>query len=221
MVNDGSAVTQSSGKLSPSKLSPSKQSHSVSHGRQASTTAPDRMIRTTEGRITAWSPGMQRRCGFTSEEAQGRISHQLLRTAFPQALQAIEATLEQQNSWSGGLIHHRADGTAVMTRNHWYVYHDADRQSRFVAEVHSNIAQDGSAVRDEFADVIAALAQELTEPLLAISDYVNGAQRSLQAGWPDLNSVREAIERASTQIARGADGMRLLRELADTMRHAG
>jgi hypothetical protein len=65
------------------------------------------------------------------------------------------------------------------------------------------------------------LAQELTEPLLAISDYVNGAQRSLQAGWPDLNSVREAIERASTQIARGADGMRLLRELADTMRHAG
>jgi hypothetical protein len=221
MVNDGSAVTQSSGKLSPSKLSPSKQSHSVSHGRQASTTAPDRMIRTTEGRITAWSPGMQRRCGFTSEEAQGRISHQLLRTAFPQALQAIEATLEQQNSWSGGLIHHRADGTAVMTRNHWYVYHDADRQSRFVAEVHSNIAQDGSAARDEFADVIAALAQELTEPLLAISDYVNGAQRSLQAGWPDLNSVREAIERASTQIARGADGMRLLRELADTMRHAG
>ena len=221
MVNDGSAVTQSSGKLSPSKLSPSKQSHSVSHGRQASTTAPDRMIRTTEGRITAWSPGMQRRCGFTSEEAQGRISHQLLRTAFPQALQAIEATLEQQNSWSGGLIHHRADGTAVMTRNHWHVYHDADRQSRFVAEVHSNIAQDGSAVRDEFADVIAALAQELTEPLLAISDYVNGAQRSLQAGWPDLNSVREAIERASTQIARGADGMRLLRELADTMRHAG
>ncbi len=47
---------------------------------------------------------------------------------------------------------------------------------------------------------------------MAISDYVNGAQRSLQAGWPDLNSVREAIERVSTQIARGADGMRLLRE---------
>jgi PAS domain S-box-containing protein len=179
------------------------------------------MIRTTEGRITAWSPGMQRRYGFTSEEAQGRISHQLLRTAFPQALQAIEATLEQQNSWSGGLIHHRADGTAIMAKNHWYVYHDADCQSRFVAEVHSNIAQDDSAVRDELADVLAALAHELTEPLLAISNYVDGAQRSLQAGWPDLNSVREAIERASTQIARGADGMRLLRELADTMRHAG
>jgi len=211
MVNDGSAVTQSSG----------KHSDGVSHGRQASTAAPDRMIRTTEGRITAWSPGMQRRYGFTSEEAQGRISHQLLRTAFPQALQAIEATLEQQNSWSGGLIHRRADGTAVMARNHWYVYHDADCQSRFVAEVHSNIAQDGNAVRDELADVLAALAHELTEPLVAISDYVDGAQRSLRAGWPDLNSVREAIERASTQIARGAEGMRLLRELADTMRNAG
>ncbi len=215
MVNDGSAATQS-----PSKHSPSKNGHGVSHGRQASTAAPDRMIRTPEGRITAWSPGMQRRYGFTSEEAQGRISHQLLRTAFPQALQAIEATLEQQNSWSGGLIHRRADGTAVMAINHWYVYHDADCQSRFVAEVHSNIAQDGGAVRHELADVLAALALELTEPLLAISNCVDGAQRSLRAGRPDLNSVREAIERASTQIARGADGMRLLRELANTMRNA-
>jgi signal transduction histidine kinase len=178
------------------------------------------MIRTTEGRITAWSPGMQRRYGFTSEEAQGRISHQLLRTAFPLALQAIEATLEQHNSWSGGLIHRRADGTAVMAINHWYVYHDADCQARFVAEVHSNIAQDGSAMRGELADVLAALAHELSEPLLAISLYVDGAQRSLRAGWPDLNSVREAIERVSTQIARGADGMRLLRELANTMRQA-
>jgi len=87
--------------------------------------------------------------------------------------------------------------------------------------MHSNIARDGSTVRGELADVLAALAHELTEPLLAISNCVEGAQPSLQAGWTDLNSVREAIERAATQIARGADGMRLLRELAETMRHAG
>jgi signal transduction histidine kinase len=108
-----------------------------------------------------------------------------------------------------------------MAINHWYVYHDADSQSRFVAEVHSNMSQDGSAVRNELAEVLAALAHELTEPLLAIGNHVDRAQRSLQAGWPDMNSVRAAIERAATQIARGADAMRLLRELAETMRHAG
>jgi PAS domain S-box-containing protein len=216
MVNDGSAATQSSGKHSPSH-----HSHGVSHGRQASTAAPDRMIRTTEGRITAWSPGMQRRYGFTSEEAQGRISHQLLRTAFPQALQAIEATLERQNSWSGGLIHRRADGTAVMAINHWYVYHDVDCQSRLVTEVHSDIADYGGAVRDELADVLAALAHELSEPLLAIGNDLDGAQRSLQVGWPDLNSVREATARASSQIARGAESVHLLRELSNGMREAG
>jgi PAS domain-containing protein len=110
MVNDGTAVTQSSGKHGHVV---NQDRHAVSHVREASTAAPDRKIRTTEGRITAWPPGMQRRYGFTSEKAQGRISHQLLRTAFLRALQAIEATLEQQNSWSGGLIHRRADGTAV------------------------------------------------------------------------------------------------------------
>jgi two-component system, LuxR family, sensor kinase FixL len=179
------------------------------------------LIRTMEGHITSWSPDMQRRYGFTSEEAQGRTSHDLLRTIFPQALEAIEAILVQRNAWRGGLIHRRADGTAIMAINHWYVYHDVDRQARLVTEVHSDITEDGGAVRDELADLLAALAHELSEPLLAIGNDVDGAQRSLEVGWPDLKSVREAIARAATQIARGAEGVHLLRELSNGMRKAG
>lgn len=217
MANDGGVVARQP----VSSYGPSGQNHAVSRGRHAPTAASDRLIRTMEGRITAWPPGMQRRYGFTSAEAHGRTSHQLLRTVFPQALTEIEATLVKRNTWSGGLIHRRADGTAVMALNHWYVYHDVDLQTCLVAEVHASIPQDRSAVRHELADVLAALAQELSEPLLAISNYVDGAQRDLEVGWPNLNSVREAIARASMQIARGTEGVHLLRELSNGLRETG
>ena len=68
--------------------------------------------------------------------------------------------------------------------------------------------------------MLAALAHELSEPLTAISNYVDGAQRILQRGWPDLENVRKAVAQTSAQIARGAEGVQLLRDLANVMRNA-
>ena len=70
----------------------------------------------------------------------------------------------------------------------------------------------------KLADALAVLAHELSEPLTAISNYVDGAQRILQQGWPDLENVRKAMAQVSSQIARGAEGVRLLRDLATAMR---
>jgi hypothetical protein len=192
----------------------------VTHGEARPGAPPGRLIRTMEGHITSWSVDMQRRYGFSSEEAEGRTSHQLLRTIFPQELPAIEITLRQQNNWSGGLIHRHADGRAVMAANHWYVFRDVDRQACLVTEVHSDIASEGSGVFHRVADVLAALARELSEPLTAINNYVAGVQLILQQGWPDRQSVREAMEQASGQLVRGTEGVNLLRHLASDMREA-
>ena len=121
----------------------SSRSDGISHGKGTLTTSPDTLIRTMDGHITSWPPDMERRYGFTSSEALGCTSHQLLRTTFPQALPEIEATLACQKTWSGVLIHRHADGRAVMTVNHWYVHQDIGKQTALVTEVHSNIAQEG------------------------------------------------------------------------------
>jgi hypothetical protein len=165
---------------------------------------------------------MQRRYGFTSEQAEGHTSHQLLRSIFPRALPAIETALRERNSWTGGVIHRHADGRAVMAANHWYVYRDIDRQVCLVTEVHSDIAPECSGEFHQraelFADVLAALARELSEPLTAINNYVAGVQCILQQGWPDRTSVRDAMTQASRQIVRGAEGVNLLRHLANDIR---
>ena len=88
---------------------------------------------------------MRKRYGFTSSEALGRVSHELLGTGFPQTLKTIQAVLVDRGSWSGCLIHHRADGVAVMTVNHWHVHRDLNGQAAVITEVHSDIVPPGTA----------------------------------------------------------------------------
>jgi len=48
------------------------------------------LVRDVADRITFWNQGASRLYGFTREEAEGRVSHDLLGTEFPQPLQEIE-----------------------------------------------------------------------------------------------------------------------------------
>lgn len=180
--------------------------------------APDTLIRTINGHITAWSPGMQQRYGFTSLEACGCISHHLLRTIFPQTLEAIGAALLDRRAWSGGLMHRHADGSVVLAINHWYVHHGAGDHAEFITEVHSNIADAGDARHRRAADLLVVLALELSERLAAIGQFVDQSRQTLQLGWPNIASLRETMAEASAQIARGEQGVTLLRELANDMR---
>jgi hypothetical protein len=164
---------------------------------------------------------MERRYGFTSEQACGHTSHTLLRTVFPQTLEEIEAALRYHNTWRGGVIHRHADGRAVVTVSHWQMHRGFDNTSALITEMHSNIAADCGGACGDFADVLVALTRELDANLAAISTCVGGVQRTLQAGWPDLNSVRAAMIQASGQIDRGIDGVSCLRHLAASMGESG
>jgi PAS domain S-box-containing protein len=178
---------------------------------------PDTMIRTMEGRIIAWSQGIERRYGFTRADALGKISHELLKTEFPRALQKIEATLVSEMTWSGVLIHHRADGSAVPVATQWYVKHDGNDKAR-VTEVHSDLTSDREELCGRLGEVIELLAHELSEPLTSIRNYIDGVQRILRTGWPDLGRARDVLSAASIQIDRGAEDVRFMRKLAVAIR---
>ena len=59
-----------------------------------------------------------------ADEALGRISHELLRTAFHVPLADIAATLQRDGNWQGELTHDRRDGTVLHVASHWAVDHD-------------------------------------------------------------------------------------------------
>jgi hypothetical protein len=197
------------------------QGNGISHMPGMPSASPLTLSRTMEGYITAWSPDMEQRYGFTDSEAIGHTSRQLLRTVFLQALPTIEATLANQNSWSGILIHHRADGGSVMAVNHWHMHRDRDNQPCLVTEMHCDISTECKAVCRQLGDALAVLAHDMSEPLTALSNYVDGTQRILQQGWPDLGNLRKAMVQEGCQIARSAAAVRRLRALAAAIRDAG
>ena len=188
------------------------------HGEDSPAAAPDTLIRTLDGLITAWSPGMEQRYGHSAADAPGQTSHALLRTAYPRPLQEIETILASRRHWSGGLVHRHANGRLVVAVSDWTLSSDGDRRSWLVTEVHSDVARAGSGMGRHCADILEVLAHELSEPMTAMRAYVDGARRILQSGWPDLANARVAMTRASDQIARGVEPLRLLRELAAAMR---
>ena len=161
---------------------------------------------------------MQRRYGYTSEQAHGHISRQLLGTRFPRKLADIEAILQQHNTWRGGTLHRHADGGPVSAVNHWHLHRDDEGHPPLVTEVHSDITREGGAT-------VPGRCRPARGTDAGVKGDVGGNQRlcrgcaaSLQAGWPDLNSVREAMMRAATQLGFGKEGIGLLGDLADLMR---
>ncbi|WP_140885015.1 PAS domain-containing protein [Muricoccus nepalensis] len=92
------------------------------------------MARDLDGTIRYWSGGCERLYGWTAAEAVGRSSHELLGTAFPVPLAAIEAALESDGAWSGDLRHRTRDGREVLVAAHKALRRNADGTPALVLE---------------------------------------------------------------------------------------
>jgi len=99
------------------------------------------LIRDPEDRITYWSAGCEDLYGFTSEQALGRVSHELLQSRFFEPLEKIREIMSRDGRWEGELIHRRKDGRTVAVAAVWVPYHDSDGQLQAVLESCTDITE--------------------------------------------------------------------------------
>jgi PAS domain S-box-containing protein len=77
------------------------------------------LVRDHTDRIVYWNKGAERLYGWTAGEAVGRVSHELLQTAFPEPLEEITRKLARDGRWEGELIHRVRKGGRVTVLSRW------------------------------------------------------------------------------------------------------
>ena len=97
------------------------------------------LVRNLDDEIVLWNQGMEKLYGWPDEEALGRVSHELLRTQFPEPLEEIRAKLHSSGHWEGELRHTCRDGALIEVASLWTLYHDAQDVPAAIIEVNHDI----------------------------------------------------------------------------------
>lgn len=72
-------------------------------------------VRTRDDKISYWNQGAARLYGWTSAEALGRSTHELLHTVFPVPF----AEITQNELWEGELLQSKRDGSRITVASRW------------------------------------------------------------------------------------------------------
>src|SRR5258705_10134255 len=95
-------------------------------------------VRDMRNVITYWNRGAEEQYGWTSEEAVGQVSHDLLRTVFPAPLGEIMEELTRTGRWQGELAHTRRDNTPVAVASRWALQRDEQGNSLAILETNND-----------------------------------------------------------------------------------
>jgi PAS domain S-box-containing protein len=93
------------------------------------------------GVIGFWSRGAEQMYGWTSQEAIGKRTHDLLQTVFPEAPSAIEVKLLANDSWQGELSYARRDGARLTVLSRWALRRDVEGTPRGYLEIDTNLTE--------------------------------------------------------------------------------
>jgi PAS domain S-box-containing protein len=91
------------------------------------------------GRIRFWSHGARDIYGFTKDEAEGKLTYNLLKTRFPVPLEEIVDIVQRNGRWEGELTQTRKDGREIIVASKWALEIDEAGRPRAIMEVNLDI----------------------------------------------------------------------------------
>ena len=98
-------------------------------------------IRDSLSRVIFWNKGAEELYGWSSQEALGHITHNLLRTHFPASRAEIEAHLEEHGRWEGELTHTCRDGRVVIVESRQMLVCDVQGHRTAILEINRDITE--------------------------------------------------------------------------------
>jgi PAS domain S-box-containing protein len=170
-------------------------------------TADAILVRDGRDRIIDWNRAAEEMYGFTREEALGKISHDLLRTEFPEPLPGIREILLRDGRWSGELRHACRAGSRIVTLSRWVAERDEKGDVIRILESNNDITE-RVRVQEELRRANQDLEQfafsashDLQEPLRSIKIYSELLGREFGGDLhPDAQRYMEFLRGGATRM---------------------
>jgi PAS domain S-box-containing protein len=173
------------------------------------------LVRNLDDRIIFWSSALLAKYGFSKDEAMGTLSHDLLKTVFPEELSDIRSRLMKEGFWEGKLEHTTKSGSKVIVASRWTLFSDSQGKP-YILETNSDITvqhlegkerdnqlmieersrremEQANKAKDEF---LATLSHELRSPLTSIVGWAH-ILRNEDARDHVIDKALESIERSA------------------------
>lgn len=99
-------------------------------------------------RITFWNRGAEERYGWGEEEVLGKITHDLLKTEFPDSLETTCEQFLKDGYWEGELIHTKRDGTKIGVSSRWALQKDENNKPVEFMEINTDITKRKKAEKE-------------------------------------------------------------------------
>ena len=183
------------------------------------------MVRELDGTIRLWNHGAEEMYGYTKQQAEGRKSHEILRTFFPKPLADIDVDLMRNGRWEGELGHATQDGRRIAVESRWVLQNVGNGAADRVFEINNDISERKKAEEASLRDMQALMRsnKELDEFAYAASHDLKAPLRVIDnaSKWleEDLSPYLTGENRENMNLLRGRVA-RLERLLEDLLEYS-
>jgi PAS domain S-box-containing protein len=91
--------------------------------------------------ITYWNRGAEKLYGWSSADAIGKVSHELMQTVFPHSVEDIKAILFRTGRWEGELVQTKQDGKQVTVASRWSLQRSEHGRPDAILETNNDVTE--------------------------------------------------------------------------------
>jgi PAS domain S-box-containing protein len=154
------------------------------------------IVEKLDGGIESWNSGAEELYGYSEDEAQGCVIHELLSTVFPVSWSKIEEKLKTGGIWEGELQHRTKYGDKVIVLSRIQVINGEDN-SKMLLETNRNITHRKQI--EMYNKKLLEEERQLTEELTATNEELQATTEELQTSNDELilaqNNLRDMINK--------------------------